>query len=106
MTLNEAGDKTYVKSATPDADGNRFEIALSGNLIDTLTDADFVFGQREAQEILYLPMLGQSNAHLLRMTEDDNQSGTSEMVRTWPVTPIMTCAASSPTPTVMASTLP
>ncbi|KPY54976.1 PsmE [Pseudomonas syringae pv. rhaphiolepidis] len=81
MTLNEAGDKTYVKSATADADGNRFEIALSGNLIDTLTDADFVFGQREAQEILYLPTLGQSNARLLRMTEDDNQSGTSEMVK-------------------------
>ncbi len=81
MTLNEAGDKTYVKSATPDADGNRFEIALSGNLIDTLTEADFVFGQRESQEILYLPTLGQSNARLLRMTEDDNQSGTSEMVK-------------------------
>ncbi|AKF47433.1 M10 family metallopeptidase C-terminal domain-containing protein [Pseudomonas fragariae (ex Marin et al. 2024)] len=81
MTLNETGDKTYIKSATADADGNRFEIALSGNLIDTLTDADFVFGQREAQEILYLPTLGQSNARLLRMTEDDNQSGTSEMVK-------------------------
>ncbi|RMV68179.1 M10 family metallopeptidase C-terminal domain-containing protein [Pseudomonas coronafaciens] len=81
MTLNEAGDKTYVKSADSDADGNRFEIALSGNLIDTLTNADFVFGQRESQEILYLPTLGQSNARLLRMTEDDNQSGTSEMVK-------------------------
>ncbi|WP_024675214.1 M10 family metallopeptidase C-terminal domain-containing protein [Pseudomonas syringae] len=81
MTLNEAGDKTYIKSATADADGNRFEIALSGNLLDTLTEADFVFGQREAQEILYLPTLGQSNARLLRMTEDDNQSGTSEMVK-------------------------
>ncbi|WP_122669584.1 M10 family metallopeptidase C-terminal domain-containing protein [Pseudomonas viridiflava] len=81
MTLNEAGDKTYVKSATSDTEGNRFEIALSGNLINTLTDADFVFGQRESQEILYLPTLGQSNARLLRMTEDDNQSGTSEMAK-------------------------
>ncbi|WP_024695869.1 glycosyl hydrolase family 28-related protein [Pseudomonas syringae] len=81
MTLNETGDKTYIKSATPDADGNRFEIALNGNLLDTLTDADFVFGQRAPQEILYLPTLGQSNARLLRMTEDDNQSGTSEMVK-------------------------
>ena len=54
---------------------------MSGNLLDTLTEADFVFGQREAQEILYLPTLGQSNARLLRMTEDDNQSGTSEMVK-------------------------
>ncbi|HJR32903.1 MAG TPA: mannuronan epimerase, partial [Pseudomonas sp.] len=30
--------------------------------------------------ILYLPTLGQSNARLLRMTEDDNQSGTSMLV--------------------------
>jgi len=81
LTLNEAGDKTYIKSATPGADGNRFEIALSGNLLTTLTDADFVLGQRASQEILYLPTLGQSNARLLRMTEDDNQSGTSEMVK-------------------------
>ncbi|MFH7617985.1 hypothetical protein, partial [Pseudomonas syringae group genomosp. 7] len=77
---NETGDKTYIKSATPDADVNLFEIALSGKLIDTLTDEDFVFAQREAQEILYLPPLGQSNARLLPMTEDDNHSGTSEMV--------------------------
>jgi len=81
MTLNETGDKTYIKSATPDADGNRFEIALSGNLLNTLTEADFVFGQRAPQEILYLPTLGQSNARLLRMTEDDDQSGTSELVK-------------------------
>ncbi|MFH7416977.1 hypothetical protein, partial [Pseudomonas syringae group genomosp. 7] len=61
--------------------GNRFEIPLSGILIATLTDAAFVFAQLEAQEILYLPTLGQYNARLLRMTEDDNQSGTSEMVK-------------------------
>jgi len=80
MTLNAAGDKTYVKSSVADADGNRFEIALSGNLIDQISDADFVFAQRESQEILYLPTLGQSNARLLRMTEDDDQSGTSTLV--------------------------
>ncbi len=81
MTLNEAGDKTYIKSATPDAEGNRFEIALSGNLLNSLSDTDFVLSQRAPQEILYLPTLGQSNARLMRMTEDDNQSGTSEMVK-------------------------
>lgn len=80
MTLNAAGDKTYIKSSTADADGNRFEIALSGNLIDTISDADFVFAERQSQEILYLPTLGQSNARLLRMTEDDDQSGTSMLV--------------------------
>ncbi|VVP77213.1 hypothetical protein PS934_00353 [Pseudomonas fluorescens] len=80
ITLNEAGDKTYIKSAEADADGNRFEIALSGNYFNTLTASDFVFGERAQQDILYLPTLGQSNARLLRMTEDDGQSGTSMLV--------------------------
>ncbi|TNF80250.1 type I secretion C-terminal target domain-containing protein [Pseudomonas sp. ICMP22404] len=80
MTLNSAGDKTYIKSAEADANGNRFEIALSGNYLNTLTASDFVFGERAQQDILYLPTLGQSNARLLRMTEDDDQSGTSMLV--------------------------
>ncbi|CAH0278980.1 putative Ig domain-containing protein [Pseudomonas mediterranea] len=81
MTLNSAGDKTYIKSAEADADGNRFEIALNGNYLNTLTASDFVFGERAQQDILYLPTLGQSNARLLRMTEDDDQSGTSMLVK-------------------------
>jgi parallel beta-helix repeat protein len=81
MTLSGDGSKTYVKSAEADADGNRFEIALSGNLLGTLTASDFVFAEREPQDILYLPTLGQSNARLLRMTEDDNESGTTELVK-------------------------
>ncbi|MDH4559028.1 mannuronan epimerase [Pseudomonas sp. BN417] len=80
ITLNAAGDKTYIKSAEADADGNRFEIALNGNCLNTLTASDFVFGERVQQDILYLPTLGQSNARLLRMTEDDGQSGTSMLV--------------------------
>ncbi|RRV10121.1 mannuronan epimerase [Pseudomonas sp. v388] len=80
LSLNAAGDKTYIKSSQADADGNRFEIALSGNYLNTLTADDFVFGQRAQQDILFLPTLGQSNARLLRMTEDDNQSGTSALV--------------------------
>lgn len=80
ITLNAAGDKTYIKSAEADADGNRFEIALIGNYLNALTASDFVFGERTLQGILYVPTLGQSNARLLRMTEDDNQSGTSMLV--------------------------
>ncbi|WP_431480920.1 putative Ig domain-containing protein [Pseudomonas thivervalensis] len=80
MTLNTAGDKTYIKSAEADADGNRFEIALNGNYLNTLTSNDFVFAERAQQDILYLPTLGQSNARLLRMSEDDDQSGTSMLV--------------------------
>ncbi|WP_185022404.1 M10 family metallopeptidase C-terminal domain-containing protein, partial [Pseudomonas frederiksbergensis] len=72
ITLNAAGDKTYIKSAVADADGNRFEIALNGNYLNTLTASNFVFGESVQQDILYLPTLGQSNARLLRMTEDDN----------------------------------
>ncbi|MHC8407457.1 putative Ig domain-containing protein [Pseudomonas sp. TMB3-21] len=81
MTLNAAGDKTYIKSADADAAGNRFEIALNGNYLNTLTADDFVFGERAQQDILYLPTLGQSNARLMRMTEDDDQSGTSMLVK-------------------------
>lgn len=81
LSLNAAGDKTYIKSSQADADGNRFEIALSGNYLDTLTANDFVFGQRAQQDILYLPTLGQSNARLLRMSEDDDESGTSMLVK-------------------------
>src|SRR3990167_3808503 len=80
MTLNSAGDKTYIKSGEADANGNRFEIALSGNHLNPLTADDFVFGERAQQDILYLPTLGQSNARLLRMSEDDDQSGTSMLV--------------------------
>jgi Ca2+-binding RTX toxin-like protein len=80
LSLNDAGDKTYIKSSEADADGNRFEIALIGNYLDTLTADDFVFGERAQQDILFLPTLGQSNARLLRMTEDDDQSGTSMLV--------------------------
>ncbi|PAU63475.1 glycosyl hydrolase family 28-related protein [Pseudomonas sp. PICF141] len=80
ITLNAAGDKTYIKSTEADADGNRFEIALNGNYLNTLTANDFVFAKSTQQDILYLPTLGQSNARLLRMTEDDNQSGTSMLV--------------------------
>ncbi|MBF7144789.1 MULTISPECIES: putative Ig domain-containing protein [Pseudomonas] len=42
-TVNSAGDKTYIKSLEPDASGNRFELILSGNLLNTLKATDFVF---------------------------------------------------------------
>ncbi|NWC09397.1 right-handed parallel beta-helix repeat-containing protein [Pseudomonas agarici] len=80
LTLNDTGDKTYIKSSEVDADGNRFEIALQGNYLNTLTANDFVFAERAQQDILYLPTLGQSNARLMRMSEDDDQSGTSMLV--------------------------
>ena len=41
--LNSAGTKTYIKSLTPDANGNRFEVTLNGNYVNTLTSANFVF---------------------------------------------------------------
>ncbi|MBA1244042.1 putative Ig domain-containing protein [Pseudomonas japonica] len=81
ITTSDDGSKTYVKSAEADSDGNRFEIALQGNYGSTLSASDFVFAERAQQDILFLPTLGQSNARLMRMTEDDDQSGITEMVK-------------------------
>lgn len=78
-TYSASADKTYVKSADADANGNRFEIALSGHL--ALTDSDFMFTPRTNAAIEFLPTLGQSNARLMRVTEDDDQSGITEMVK-------------------------
>lgn len=80
ITTSDDGSKTYIKSGEADANGNRFEIALQGNYANSLSADDFVFAQRAQQDILFLPTLGQSNARLLRMTEDDGQSGITEMV--------------------------
>ena len=43
LVLNSAGTKTYIKSLTADANGNRFEVALDGNHLDKLTSANFIF---------------------------------------------------------------
>ncbi|WP_225774665.1 putative Ig domain-containing protein [Pseudomonas sp. Marseille-Q5115] len=81
ITTSADGSKTYIKSAESDADGNRFEVTLQGNYSSTLSASDFVFAERAEQDILFLPTLGQSNARMLRMTEDDDQSGITEMVK-------------------------
>ncbi|MFH7468090.1 hypothetical protein RA282_30055, partial [Pseudomonas syringae pv. tagetis] len=39
-TLKETGDKKYNKSATPEPDGNRIEIAQRRKQIETQTNAD------------------------------------------------------------------
>jgi parallel beta-helix repeat protein len=80
LTVNTEGTKTFVKSAETDADGNRFELALTGNLLNSISANDFVFATPTAQNILFIPTLGQSNARLLRITEDDRESGVTEMV--------------------------
>lgn len=81
LYITASGGKTYIKSADADANGHRFEVALLGDLSATLNASDFLFADRPAQPILYLPTLGQSNARLMRMTEDDDQSGITEMVK-------------------------
>ncbi len=43
LALNSTGTKTYIKSLAADADGNRFEVTLTGNYLDKLTSANFVF---------------------------------------------------------------
>ena len=80
ITLSDTGTKTYIKSAESDSDGNRFEIALEGDLTGQLGAGDFIFSQGGDGEILFIPTLGQSNARLLRIYEDDHQSGVSQMI--------------------------
>ena len=43
VVLNLAGDQTALKSLEPDADGNRFEILLSGNHLYDLTASNVLF---------------------------------------------------------------
>lgn len=43
MVLNDAGDKTYFKSRDPDADGNQFEFAMTGNQTAHVQGANFIF---------------------------------------------------------------
>jgi Ca2+-binding RTX toxin-like protein len=81
LTLNDTGTKTSIKSREPDADGNTFELALNGNHIDTLSDADFIFAEPTPQNTLFIPTLGQSNSRALRMQGEDNDSGITEMIK-------------------------
>ncbi|WP_052469397.1 glycosyl hydrolase family 28-related protein [Pseudomonas massiliensis] len=43
IVLNSAGTRTYIKSREADADGNRFEVSISGNHLSDLTASNFVF---------------------------------------------------------------
>ncbi|MBD1554162.1 glycosyl hydrolase family 28-related protein [Pseudomonas typographi] len=43
IAYNATTDKTYIKSLEADASGNRFELALKGNLASTLTADNFIF---------------------------------------------------------------
>ncbi|WJN60294.1 glycosyl hydrolase family 28-related protein [Pseudomonas sp. SO81] len=81
LTLNETGTKTSIKSREPDADGNTFELALNGNHIGTLSEADFIFADPTPQTTLFIPTLGQSNSRALRMQGEDDDSGITEMIK-------------------------
>lgn len=81
MTLNDTGSKTSLKSREADADGNTFEIALTGNHLNDLSAADFIFAAPTPQNTLFVPTLGQSNARILRMFSGDEESGITEMLR-------------------------
>ncbi|TBW10805.1 poly(beta-D-mannuronate) C5 epimerase [Azotobacter chroococcum subsp. isscasi] len=43
VLLNAEGTRTYLKDREADAQGNHFEIALEGNLADSLSEADIAF---------------------------------------------------------------
>lgn len=80
VTVTSDGAKTSLKSRETDADGNSFELVLTGNIKDTLSESDFIFAEPTPKDILFLPTLGQSNSRALRMKGVDDDSGITEMV--------------------------
>jgi parallel beta-helix repeat protein len=52
--LNDAGDKTYLKSRDVDAEGNQFEFAMTGNLLGQLTEANIIFAPAPLAEEQHL----------------------------------------------------
>src|SRR3546814_16155527 len=58
-----SGTNTYLKSLSADVKGNRFEVALEGNYLDTLTSANFVFATASPTNqapVLATPLLDQN----------------------------------------------
>ncbi|WP_432706480.1 M10 family metallopeptidase C-terminal domain-containing protein, partial [Azotobacter salinestris] len=49
VLLNEDGTKTYLKDREADAEGNHFEIALDGNLVDSLSASDIAFNTTQLE---------------------------------------------------------
>lgn len=47
VVLNGAGDKTALKSLEPDADGNHFEVLISGNHLNDLGSANVIFANTQ-----------------------------------------------------------
>ncbi len=43
IVYNSTTDRTYIKSLDADASGNRFELALAGNLVSSLSASNFIF---------------------------------------------------------------
>ncbi len=63
LVLNSDGTKTYVKSLAADANGNRFEVALDGNYLNTLTSANFIFATSPSSNhapVVATPLLDQN----------------------------------------------
>ncbi|WP_373860962.1 calcium-binding protein, partial [Azotobacter vinelandii] len=48
VVLNGDGTRTYLKDRESDAEGNQFEIALDGDLVDRLDAGDFIFAEAAA----------------------------------------------------------
>ena len=46
MTYSASSNRTYIKDLTVDANGNRFEVSLAGNLLSSLTASHFVFADQ------------------------------------------------------------
>ena len=63
LSVNADGSKTYIKTNAVDSTGNRFEIALEGNLLDKLGASSFIFSTASAinqAPVLNTPLMDQN----------------------------------------------
>ncbi|KEZ71547.1 mannuronan epimerase, partial [Pseudomonas syringae pv. syringae FF5] len=67
LSVNADGSKTYIKTDAVDSTGNRFEIALQGNLADKLSASNFIFSTAAAANqapVLNTPLMDQNITEL------------------------------------------
>ncbi|WP_164568555.1 hypothetical protein, partial [Pseudomonas viridiflava] len=61
---NASNNRTYLKDNTVDANGNRFEVSMAGNLVNSLTANHFVFADQNTPSnvapVVVIPLLDQS----------------------------------------------
>ena len=81
VTFDSVSNCTFITDNFSD-----FGFAINGNYVDTLTINDFLFDSvtidnGDAADIIYTPMLGQSNGNNMYYLYDDDMSGTTVLAQ-------------------------